>query len=281
MFGNHIAHLVAVADDAKIMVFAKTTVGTLAAVPITDGQYVVVERNVIHVFAGIFEQHLSPVVVKIVAAGCHAHGVSVIVVEVGVARILAEHVGVIFGTHIAAAAPRFVADAHEVYFVGFFTTVLLAEVYIGTIVCAGDVFEPIGHIAYRTSSHIHREIGLAAETFAEREKFVCAKRIVLHCAAPEYVFDFGTLVGGANAVSPVVGVGKTAAWPSEYGDLEVFQCVEYVGAVAVGVGDVAVLANPDAVIDAASEVLGKLTVDFGRDLELFLSVGQEFCLSRR
>ena len=66
VLGNHLAHFVAVADNGEILFFGKSTVGTLRAVPVADRQHIVMKRNMIHMLSGVFEQHLSPMIVKIV-----------------------------------------------------------------------------------------------------------------------------------------------------------------------------------------------------------------------
>ena len=193
-----------------------------------------------------------------------------------VGRILTEHVGIIFGKHIAAAAPRFVADAYIVEFKRFFATVFFAERYLGSVVGAGDIVEPLCHITCRAGSQVDRQIRFASKTFAKCEKLVSTKCVVFHCVAPEDVFGGGTVFLRTNTVAPVVSFGKTSAWPAQYRDFQLFKSVEYVGTVAVLVSNGAVFAHPDTVVDTTSKVFGKLTVDFGGNHVSRLSVGGDF-----
>ena len=75
----------------------------------------------------------------------------------------------------------------------------------------------------------------------------------------------GALVGGAEAVAPVVGVGEAAAGPAEDGRLDGPHGVDEVEPDAVPVGDFRSFADPDAVVDDAAELLDEVRVDFGGD----------------
>jgi len=59
----------------------------------------------------------------------------------------------------------------------------------------------------------------------------------------------------------MVLVGKAAARPAQHGDLDAPQRRRHVVADAARVGDGRVLADPDALVDAAAEVLGEVPVD--------------------
>jgi hypothetical protein len=64
----------------------------------------------------------------------------------------------------------------------------------------------------------------------------------------------------------VVVVGEAAAGPAHQRHLDRLQRRDHVVAIAAGVGDLAVLADPDAFVDAAAQVLGELAVDVAIDL---------------
>ena len=88
-----------------------------------------------------------------------------------------------------------------------------------------------------------------------------AEMIRLHDAAPMAVVHFRAFLARADAVFPVILVGKTTARPAEHGDVEVFQRGHDIVADAAGVGNRRVGPDPDALVDAASEVLGEVAVD--------------------
>lgn len=58
----------------------------------------------------------------------------------------------------------------------------------------------------------------------------------------------------------MVFVGKAAARPAKYRNLEVFESLEYIGAITIGVGNCGTGTYPETAIDACAKVLGKLTV---------------------
>ena len=63
----------------------------------------------------------------------------------------------------------------------------------------------------------------------------------------------------------MVVVGEAAAGPAEVGDVDRLEGVDDVVPHAAGVGDVRVFADPDAVVDAAAEVLGEVAVEVAAD----------------
>ena len=44
------------------------------------------------------------------------------------------------------------------------------------------------------------------------------------------------------------------------------QCLHHIGAVAMDIGDLAALPDPDAAIDAVAQMLGELAIDVAVDL---------------
>ena len=75
----------------------------------------------------------------------------------------------------------------------------------------------------------------------------------------------GPLVARADAVHPMVFVGETAARPAQHRHLDLLQRGDDVVADAARVGNGAVLAHPDAFIDAPAEVLGEMAVNVPAD----------------
>ena len=67
----------------------------------------------------------------------------------------------------------------------------------------------------------------------------------------------------------MVFVGKASAWPSHYWYFKLDESIEYILAVSVHIRDIRVRAYPQTSVDACSEMLGKLSVDFfGDDLSV-------------
>jgi hypothetical protein len=63
----------------------------------------------------------------------------------------------------------------------------------------------------------------------------------------------------------MIFVGKTAARPAQYWKLYFFECFNYIGAYASHVWDRGVLSDINAVVNASSQVLGKVSVQLGID----------------
>src|SRR5439155_18021926 len=84
-----------------------------------------------------------------------------------------------------------------------------------------------------------------------------------------------TFFGGADAVTPVVGIGEAAARIADDGCFDFLHVVDEVAAKTVVVWNSGFRADPDAVVDDAAEMFGEMTVDVGRDgAERF--VGENF-----
>src|SRR3546814_16002297 len=77
--------------------------------------------------------------------------------------------------------------------------------------------------------------------------------------------DLRAFFARADAVAPVILVGEAAAGPADDGDVQLFERGHHVAAIAVGVGDFRIGADPDAVVGAAAEILGELALDRGLD----------------
>ncbi len=67
---------------------------------------------------------------------------------------------------------------------------------------------------------------------------MCAKGVVLNGASPVVVLHFGSLLGRADTVHPVIFVGKAATGPAQHGYLQGFERLKNIIAIALGVGDV-------------------------------------------
>src|SRR5207249_1865684 len=140
------------------------------------------------------------------------------------------------------------------------------------------VLNPLVEIASGQAAHIGRNVRRGAGQATEAHEFVCAETVWIE---PLGTFDGGAILrrprvgpeagaaravaGRADAVTPIVAVGEAAARPADHRRLDLPQVVDQRLPDATDVGDLRVLADPNAVVDDAPEVLDEVTVDFGRD----------------
>ena len=254
----HVFYLKAFAHRPVIVVVAELRGAAFAAGPAGHG--VVVQRHTVHQMAYILHQHLRPVVV--VVAGTARYLVELVAVVVAaVALVAAEEVAVVLRTHVAAAAPALVAHTQEFHLPGFVAAVLAAQLGHRCVTVAGHVFHPFGQLLHGAAAYVAADVGLAAQQLAEVQKLMRAKRVVLDGAAPVVVLHLRTLRTRTDTVAPVILVGKTAAGPAQHGHLQVFQGLEHIVAVSVGIGNGRLGPYPQTAVDAGAEVLGKLPVD--------------------
>src|ERR1700686_84891 len=75
----------------------------------------------------------------------------------------------------------------------------------------------------------------------------------------------GTLVSRADSVAPVVAIGKTSAGIAEDRRFNLPHLLYQLFADAVQVRNFCLLAPPDAVVDDATNILGEVPVDIGRN----------------
>ena len=241
---QHFFDLQGLGDDVVVFSVREVRGGTFV-VPVRHG--VVVERDGIGPATDFFHQHLGPVVVIVGgAAGDLVEAVAVEIAAVG--RIAAVLVGIELRRHFAAAAPAFIADAEELDFPGFFAPV------------SGAPFG-LRPIFGRAGSHVAGNVWFGAQHLAEIQELVGAERIVFEGAAPVGIDHPRTAFPRPDSVLPVVFVGEAAARPAQHGDTECPECFQHIQPVSVDVRDGRSGTDPDAVVDAAPEMLGKLTVN--------------------
>jgi hypothetical protein len=84
--------------------------------------------------------------------------------------------------------------------------------------------------------------------------------IVFDHATPMSVDHAFALIARANAISPVIFIGKTAARPAQYWDTNFSQRIQHIVANAMRVGDGRILAHPESLVNASPQMLGKMTV---------------------
>ncbi len=271
-------HLEGGAELFEPLLLAKVGCGALL-VPVAARDGVVMHGEPLQK-AGIdvFQQGGGPGGVAAVgsAGDAHAPGVVVIAAEGGVVVV---EPGIVFGIHVAAAAPDLVADTPVFYCPGSGAAVAGAQLGHRAGAFGVDVLHPILEIARGARADVGGEIGLALEQLAEFEKFVGAEAVVFGDIAPVIVEDRRALLGIADAVLPVIDVGEAAARPAQIGDADLEQGGHRFLAKAVDVGDGGVFTDPEAVIDAAAEMLGKVAVDMAADgLGCDLSIDEDFGL---
>jgi hypothetical protein len=88
-----------------------------------------------------------------------------------------------------------------------------------------------------------------------------AKVVVFHNAAPVGIYHIRPLFSRAYAIHPMVFIRKAAPWPTQYGDLHIFQSLDHIITKAVCIGNVRVLTHPNAFINAPAKMLRKMTVN--------------------
>ncbi|SCI07343.1 Uncharacterised protein [uncultured Ruminococcus sp.] len=171
------------------------------------------ERQAVHVGAGNFHQLLRPVIiVRIWAAGYAEYSIIAVVAHIGL--VTAVFVSIILGAHTAAAAPVFITHAEVVNAPGLWVAVLGAQLGHGGDAVKGHVFHPLAHFLNGSTAEVPIYIGLAAKLPAELHKFMGAEAVVLYQASPVGIDHFLSAFTRANAVLPVVFIGKAAARPA-------------------------------------------------------------------
>ena len=214
MASDDILDLQAFAQRPVVLVVVKFRGRALAAVPPFDG--IVVQRESFHVATGLLHQHVGPVVVIVAGArGYLEEPVAVKLAAVGL--IAAVCPGIVLGGEMPSAA--LVAYAEILELPGFLAAVLLA--FLGhRAVLGGDILDPFGQLLDGAAADIAAQIWLAAYQLAQVEELVSAEAVVLDGASPVGVDHYGTVLLGADAVCPVILVGKAASRPAHHRHLE-------------------------------------------------------------
>ena len=167
------------------------------------------------------------------------------------------------GAHVAAAAPVLVADAPVAHAKGRFMAVCGALVgQRGFMRGRVAVFHPVADVQRGQRGHVGRDVGLCAHLIAEIHKLVRAHLIALHAPVPVVppVDAPRPLLARANAVAPVVCLGKAAARPAHDAGIDLLKAVHKRLAPSAHIFDRAVLAHPQPVVKHAADMLGKVAV---------------------
>ena len=223
--------------------------------------------------------HAQPV--ELAAVPHHGFGKIVVIVMAAAGDLQAAHlargagkggiaaidVGGVFGAHVAAAAPGLVADADEMHVPGLGAAVPAPLIGQRGFAVRGHVFQPLGGIVRRQRADIQRDIGIRPDQLGKIHELVGAEAVILGHAAPMDIDPHGPLGARPDAVAPIVKIAEAAARPAHVGHMDGLQRRHHVLAIAMDVGDLAVLPHPDAFIDAAPQMLGELAIDMAVDLD--------------
>src|SRR5205823_2709903 len=171
-------------------------------------------------------------------------------------------VGVVLGRHVAAAAPAFIAHAPEAHAPGRGVAVLLPQRGHRARAIEAHVLPPFGHLARGAAADVAHDERRGTEAIDQLEILVRPEAVVFGDVAPHGVDDRGTLLGRADPVLPVVAIGEAAARPADVRDLDLAQRRDHVVTQAPAAGTAL---GPEAVVDAAPQVLGELAVDVAAD----------------
>ena len=222
------------------------------------------QRNPAHLIRSIGHEHFRPVVITVARAARHAIDfVARIIFDERVVTL--EIVRIKFRTHVATAAPAFVAHRPERNLPRLVPPVLPPQVGHRRIRRARHVFHPLHHLLHRTAAHVAANARVTIDLLAKIHELMRAEMIVLHHAAPGRVDDGRTLLARTHAVHPMIFVGKAAARPAHHRDFYFLERRHHVVADAARVRNRAVRADPDAFINAMAQMFGKLSVNILAD----------------
>src|ERR1700677_3037766 len=126
----------------------------------------------------------------------------------------------------------------------------------------------------RQAANIHPQIRLAPNSFAEAPELIGAEAVGLVEVVCRRGTGIGlnpkirssrTFLGWTNPVAPIITVGETAAWIADHRSFYLAHFFDKILADAADIWDFGILPNPNSVIDDATNVLDKMSVDIWRD----------------
>jgi hypothetical protein len=214
----------------------------------------------IHVALHVGRQNLRPFSALVMTTARHDFR-PVAARRLHVGGELPIQIGVIVRRHVAAATPGLVANAEVVNFPRLVAAILATFVGERRDRIGGHVLHPVRHFLRTARAHVAADIDLGADHFGECHELVSAELIRFRHTAPVSVHLHRTLRAIADAVPPVVLVGKTPARPPHHRYVQVPERLDDVVAISVGVRNRRLLAHPHAFVDSRAEMLGELTVD--------------------
>ena len=239
---------------------------SLAAAPSLAS--VIVKGQAVHLGGGILHHHAGPVVVVVRCTASHLEQ-AVAAVVAGIKGVALVHVGIIIRRHIATAAPALIAHAQVFHLPGFLAAVFGTQLGHRSIL-GRHIFHPLGQFLHGAGAHVAADIRLRAQHLTQVQELVRAEGVVFHGASPIIVHQLGAVLTRAYAVHPMVLVGKAAAGPAQDRNFQGLEGLQDIRTVAVDIGDVTIGTHPDTFVDASAQMLGKLSVNLGRDNGLVL-----------
>src|SRR5204862_3918132 len=114
-----------------------------------------------------------------------------------------------------AAAPGLVADASELGVGGLIGAVCAAEIGEARAGRMIAVFHPVAQLARRARANVAGDVRLCPDGAAELNKFVGAEVICFNHAAPMQIHAPRPTLARADAIGPVIIVGKTSPRPAQ------------------------------------------------------------------
>ena len=196
-----------------------------------------------------------------------------------VSGMILSHIGLVTAvfirielrSHVAAASPVFIAHAEEINLPCFRMPVFRAQVRHGGDAFKCHVLNPFRHLLHGSAAQVAVDISLASQLPAQFHVLMRAEAVVLHNAAPVGIDHLLAAFFRTDAVFPVILIREASARPAQNRNPDLFQGFNNVAAHAVHIRYIGVLSHIDALIDAASEMFRKMTVDLLIDFALFNS----------
>ena len=183
-------------------------------------------------------------------------------------RELSVQVGVVLRPHVAAAAPGFVADAEVRQPPRLVAPVLAAQLRrASSFAVGGHVLDPLRHLLRRARADVAGHIGVGADQLREVQELVRAESVGLLDSTPVRV-DASPAAGRAGRCRRASDTRRRSSRRASAppAPCSFFKRGDDIVAIAARVGNRGVLADPDAFVDAATEMLGELAVDVATDL---------------
>jgi len=134
------------------------------------------------------------------------------------------------------------------------------------------VFNPTIELFGGEAAYIRRQVGFRAGETTEAYKIIGAELVGiifvesrgLRGSAPE-ICPPRTLLARPNAITPVIAVSETASRPTNDRGLNFSELFDQGAANAILIGDFGVFANSHPIVNDATEILGEVSVDVGRN----------------
>jgi len=228
--------------------------------PLARRDGVVVEADAVGLLLGLAADHVGPGgVVVVAAAGDDLRTQVLRRAQEGFGLLV--QVRVVARRHVAAAAPGLVTDGEKVHLERLVAAILAAQFGQRRFAVGGHVLHPFRHLLRRAGAQVAVHVGVGAQLLGQVEELVGAHRVRFFHAAPVGVDLDRAFFARADAVAPVVFVGKAAARPAYQRHVHFLERADDVVAPATGIRDLRFRADVHAFVDAGAQVFGELAVD--------------------